>query len=102
MPGGRERERDSESDEHIKRIAAKTFTQTNITVPQIRLQKGTHIQRADLQVQKLNINDEATMEGGIKWPNKVIACPQQSLMNYTMTQDSVMTYEHPLELWNLK
>lgn len=53
------------------------FAQTNIIAPHVRrLQKGTNIQRADLQVQKLNINDEATKEGGINRPNKVFGCPK--------------------------
>lgn len=67
-----------------------TFTQTAIMAPQIRLQRGTHIQSADLQVQELNINDEATMEGGINRPNKVFAISKQSLMNCNMMLYRVM------------
>lgn len=59
-------------------LSLKHITQTNITA---RPWKDTHIQRADLQVQKLNINDKTTMEGGLKRPNKVFICPKQSLMS---------------------
>lgn len=44
-----------------------------------------HIQRANLQVQKLNIDDEATKKIGINRPHKVIASPEQSLMNCNMS-----------------
>ena len=66
------------------------------------IQKVTHIHRADLQVQKLNINDEATMKGRINWPNKVFAIPKQSLMNYTMMQDRIIYTQKHITVLELK
>ena len=47
--------------------------------------RSAHIYRADLQIQKLDINDEATMQDGInRPPDKVITIPKESLVNCSM------------------
>lgn len=46
--------------------------------------RSAHIYRAYLQIQKLDINAEATMQDGINRPDKVITSPKESLVNCSM------------------
>lgn len=45
------------------------------------IDKISYIQRADLKVQKLNINGESTLGIYLNGKSKVIRCAKQSLMN---------------------
>ena len=55
----------------------------------LNTERKTYIHWADLQVQKLNINDEATKKSVINRPNKVIASTKLSFVNCNIKQNGV-------------